>query len=295
MREQAMKYRRIRTYGGKGDSPDRFTDAVRGIAAGPTGMMAVVGDLMLKVYTGEGVLHAGWPTERLGLSVAWASDGTSLLVGCNRQVLEYDLAGKLKNRWSDPQHLGEVTSVAWLADGWLAGDITHRCIHRYDRRGTFVNDIGKDNKMKGLVIPNGHVDFAVDGEGIIHVTNPGKHRVERYTTEGRLLDFWGRFGGTDPEGFSGCCNPTNLALMGDRRTIVTEKAPPRAKVYDSGGRLLCLFGEGDFDPNCKNMDVAVDGTGAIHILDPVGLRVCVYIAVDGPAEPGKASEGTKGS
>ena len=54
-----------------------------------------------------------------------------------------------------------------------------------DAGGKFLNDIGKDNRMKGFLIPNGVVDFGVDAKGVIHAANPGKHRVERYTPDGR--------------------------------------------------------------------------------------------------------------
>ena len=132
------------------------------------------------------------------------------------------------------------------------------CIRRYEAAGKFLNNIGKDNRMKGFLIPNGVVDFGIDADGIIHAANPGKHRVERYTPEGELLGHIGRFDGLDPAGFSGCCNPTNVTVADGDRIYVTEKAEPRAKVYDFQGKLLAVIATDVFDPNCKNMDIAVD-------------------------------------
>ncbi len=135
--------------------------------------------------------------------------------------------------------------------------------------------------MKGFLIPNGIVDFGVDAEGIIHAANPGKHRVERYTPDGELLGHIGRFDGLDPAGFSGCCNPTNVAVAGRDRLYVTEKAGPRAKVYDFGGTLLSVIATDVFDPNCKNMDIAVDSRGRVYVADTVKLAVLVFEAAGG--------------
>ena len=96
----------------------------------------------------------------------------------------------------------------------------------------------------------------MDVKGILHAANPGKHRVERYAPEGELLGQFGRFDGRDPAGFSGCCNPTNVAVTDGGRIWVTEKAGPRAMVYDSSGKLLEVIATRIFDPNCKNMAIA---------------------------------------
>ena len=47
----------------------------------------------------------------------------------------------------------------------------------------------------------------IDGEGILHVANPGMHRVERYKADGELLGHFGRFDGRDPAGLSGLLQP----------------------------------------------------------------------------------------
>ena len=116
----------------------------------------------------------------------------------------------------------------------------------------------------------------MDGEGVIHAANPAKHRVERYSPDGELLGKFGRFGTKRPENFTGCCNPTNLALTGDGGIVVTEKAAPRFKVFDSARELAALVGPDAFDAECKNMDVAVDSEGRIYVVDTVRLAVLVF-------------------
>jgi len=112
--------------------------------------------------------------------------------------------------------------------------------------------------------------------GIIHATNPGKHRIERYTPDDRLLGHIGRFNGIDPAGFSGCCNPTNVTVAGRDRLYVTEKAEPRAKVYDFQGNLKAVIATDVFDPKCKNMGIAVDRRGRVWVADTVRLEIIAF-------------------
>jgi hypothetical protein len=128
--------------------------------------------------------------------------------------------------------------------------------------------------VNGLLIPNGVVDFAVDGEGTIHAANPGKHRVERYSVEGKLLGRLGRFDGLAPEGFPGCCNPTNVAVR--KHVYVTEKGGPRAKAYDLSGKLLAVIAAEVFDPNCKNMSIDADARGRVYVGDTVRRTIFVF-------------------
>ncbi len=183
-------------------------------------------------------------------------------------------AGTRINAWQDPIRLGRVTAIGFAGDSVLAADANNRTIRRYNRAGRFLNDIGNDNRMKGFLIPNGALDLSVSIDGIIHATNPGKHRVERYTLEGELLGHIGRFDGIDPAGFPGCCNPTNVSVVGDQ-LYLTEKAGPRAKVLDREGALVGVIAAETFDPLSKNMDLAVDSRGRVYVADTARLRIVV--------------------
>ena len=58
--------------------------------------------------------------------------------------------------------------------------------------------------------------------------------------------------------------------------IVTEKAAPRVKVYDPAGELVAVIADAVFDADAKNMDVAVDATGRIYVVDTVKLQIFVF-------------------
>jgi len=285
-----MRYRRERVIGGKGADRGQFAEALRGLAIDAQDRLYAVGDSKLVVFSLEGKLLGSWATERPGYSVAVAAAGT-VYVGQPGQVQLFDPDGKLLDTWRDADRMGLVTAIGFSGDSVFLADAKDRCIRRYDQHGKYLGEIGRDNRMKGFLIPNRHLDFAVDAAGVIHAGNPGKHRVEQYSLDGRLLGHWGRFDGRDPAGFTGCCNPTNLALTRRGHLVVTTKAEPLVKVYTIDGRLLALVGQDDFDPNCKNMDVAVDSQGRICVIDTARLQICVFAPVDSdsatqPAQPG---------
>ena len=269
-----MKYKQVQVISGKGDASDRFVQTLRSIAVDGRNRLYAVGDSELKIFDPDGRVQRRWPTSKPGYAVAVAADG-SVYVGQAGQVEIFDGEGRLADRWSDAERLGRVTAIGFLGSSVLIGDANDRAIRRYETGGKFLNNIGKNNRMQGFLIPNGVVQFGVDDHGVIHAANPGKHRVERYTPDGQLLGHFGRFDGNDPAGFGGCCNPTNVAVAGGR-IYVTEKADPRAKLYSLDGTFIAVVASHVFDINCKNMDIAVDSRGRVYVTDTVRLEVLAF-------------------
>ena len=251
-----------------------FATTLRGVAVDGRGRVYAVGDARVKVFDAAGRLDRQWATSSPPWSIAVDEDGR-VYAGEDGQIEIFDQAGRLTETWRHSKRLGRVTAIDFVNGDVLAGDASGRAIRRFDAHGAFINDIGANNRMQGFLIPNGVVQFGVDTEGMIHAANPGKHRIERYTPDDRLLGHIGRFDGIDPAGFGGCCNPTNVAVAGGS-IYVTEKADPRAKVYSLDGGLTAIIASTVFDPNCKNMDIAVDGRGRVYVTDTVRLEILVF-------------------
>ncbi|MCK4342817.1 MAG: NHL repeat-containing protein [Phycisphaerae bacterium] len=277
--QPTLKYRKLRVIDTKGSGQDQFMEELRGLAVDAEDHLYAVGDSKVVVYSPTGEVLRSWKTERKGYSIAVAADGT-VYVGQGGQVQLFDRAGKPRDTWRDEDRIARITAIGLTDDAVLLADLLDRCILRYDRHGKFVNKIGKDNRRRGFLLPNQHLDFAVDRDGVIHACNPGQHRVQRFTLDGKRVSQFGHFDGRDPAGFTGCCNPTNIALTPDGHVVTVEKAKPRVKIYNKDGELLAVVAEGDFDPGCKNMDVAVDSRGRIYVVDTVRLRIIVYEPVE---------------
>ena len=268
-----MEYRHTRVMGG----PEWFRHSIRGLRTGRDGRLYAAGDSSVLVIDPAGKVVRRWTTAKPGCSIATAADGR-VLVGEAGQVEIFDSSGQLIKTWRGGW-FGEVTAIGLHGTETFVADAAARCIRRYDRELKHLNDIGLDNRTNGFLIPNGTLDFDVDTKGVIHAANPGKHRVERYTREGQLLGHAGRFDGVDPEGFPGCCNPTNVTLGPAGQLIVTEKAEARAKVLDASGKLVAVLGTTVFDSGCKNMAVAADFRGRIYVAETVKLRILVFEAI----------------
>src|ERR1700690_387642 len=170
-----MQYHQLQAIGG-------FKTAIRGLATDRQGLLYAAGDSEIKVFDTAGRLRRQWATARPGDSVGVADDG-SVYAGEEGQIEIFDGAGKPLRVWRHTGMQGRITAIGFLKDGVLAADTADRAIRRFDRDGTFLNKIGKDNPVNGFLIPNGVLDFAVDAQGVIWAANPGKHRVERYSPE----------------------------------------------------------------------------------------------------------------
>jgi sugar lactone lactonase YvrE len=272
-----VEYRLAHRIGGRGVVPQLFSQALRGVALHRDRVCAV-GDSAVKLFRVEGDLLEQWPTGMPGECVAVDGDGR-IWIGGRQKVEIHDSSGNLIDTWRDPDRLGLVTAIGFGSGDVFLADASARWIRRYDRKGRFLNNIGDKHRKGGFDIPNGVLDFAVDGRGVLHVANPGMHRVERYTADGTLLGHFGRFDGRDPAGFPGCCNPTNVAVDAKGRVIVSEKAGPRVKVYGPAGDLLAVVADTGFDTGAKNMDLAVDSKGRIYVADTARLEICVFAPV----------------
>lgn len=272
------KYRLLRTIRAQGHGPAQFAHALRGIAFGGDQTLYAVGDKKVVVFDPRGEPLRTWATDKPGHAIAVDPNG-SVYVGQDGQVEISDNHGRQRRTWRDPQHMGLITAIAFSGDSILLADAKARRIHVYDREKNFQRDIGHENRMRGFVIPNRHLDLAVDAQGVLHAPSSGQHRVVRFKLDGERLGHVGRFGGPDPSGFSGCCNPTNLALFDDGRFAVTVKAPPEVKIFTSEGALLGRIKAAAFDANCKNMDIAIDKQERIYVVDTERLHVLVFVPV----------------
>ncbi len=250
-------------------------DELRGLWIDANDRLYAAGDRRVLVLSLAGELVRAIATNKPAYCVAIAPDG-ALYVGEEGAVQIFTADGQPRMTWTDAEHLGLVTSIGFAGDEVVCGDVRGRCLRRFDATGKYLGDIGRDARIRGFMLPNGYLDFAVDPNGVLVAANPGQHRVQRFSRAGEKLGQFGRFDGTDPAGFSGCCNPTNLALLPRGDIVVTVKAPPGVKVYNAAGELLAALGAEDFDPDSKNMDIAVDRQGRIYIADSVRLQVGIY-------------------
>ena len=220
-----------------------------------------------------------------------APDGR-LIVGLRDRVEIYDREGQRLARWPAITGKPFLTGLALGDDMLFVADSGNRVVYRCDLEGRIQVRIGEKNPARsipGLVLPSPFLDVEMGGDGLLRVTNPGRHRVEVYTVDGALELAWGR-AGVALDAFCGCCNPIAVSLLGDGRVVTAEKGLPRVKVYGAAGRLeTVVAGPNQFAPvgsdersrgkpdtALEGLDVAVGPDGRVAVLDLVGSTVQVF-------------------
>ena len=274
-----------------------FSDA-QGIVVDAEGSIYVAGDQAIRIFARNGDLQRQIELADAPWCLALSADGT-IYVGLKDHVEIYDAQGQRQARWDSPGNDAILTSIAVADKSVFVADAGNRVVIRYDTAGNLVKTIGKkdpERNIPGFVVPSAYFDLAVSGDGLLRVVNPGRLRVEAYTLDGDFEFSWGR-ASMDIDGFCGCCNPSNIAILPGGGFVTCEKGLVRVKVYDSEGRFVGVVAtpnqlvEGGQHQICilpeqcqaGGFDVAVDPAGRIFVLDTIKNIVRTFTKVKGPS------------
>lgn len=253
-------------------------DEPRGLALGPGGNLHVAGDRLIRRFDARGVPSGDIPLDAAPQSLAVDADGT-MFVALRDHVIVLAPDGTVTARWEAPAGTPYLTSVALTAGEVWVGDAGNRVVLRHDRAGRLLGRIGAADPARnapGLVMPSPHLDVVATPEGNMLVNNPGRLRVEAYDAAGNLLTHWGE-ASVETEGFSGCCNPTDIALLPDGSVVTSEKGLPRIKVYRPDGVLESVVAApAELSATAQGFDLVTDGQGRVFALDPVAAVVVVH-------------------
>lgn len=245
-----------------------------------------------------------------------AVSGDSILVGGDKALKTFDATGKLlhtrelsalphavtaggrvafKDRFEGSESFGErahLTAIAQTNDAIYIADAGNREVIRCDANGKVVSRfgrIGANDGNPGFAVPSPYFDLNVGPEGVLWVANPGKHRVEAYTLDGKYETGWGETA-MNVEGFCGCCNPVYFARLPDGRFVTSEKGLNRVKIYDVKGKFEGVVAGPEqlvkdrelarrACSNCQigyGIPVACDSRGRVIVLDPATKSIRIF-------------------
>ncbi len=173
-----------------------------------------------------------------------------------------------------------ITGVALSSDAVYVADAGNRKLTSYGHGGWINWEIGSsdpERHIPALSVPSPHLEVAVDSGGDVWLNNPGRRSLQRHSSDdGALLSSFGR-SSNDLDGFSGCCNPTDFALLPDGRLVTAEKGIPRVKVYSAEGEFLSVVIPPDgFSGSVEGIGVSADSQARIAVLDPQRGVVQIY-------------------
>lgn len=266
------------------------------IALDSQGSICIAGDKAIRVVNESGDLldEIELPGMAGCLDIA---DNGNIYVGMRDHVEVYDDGGNLQSAWKSLGGKAILTSIAVWKNSVFVADAGNRIVVHYDITGTVINRIGKKDDQRnipGFVVPSPYFDLAIPRDGLLRVVNPGRRRIEAYTFDGDLEFWWGEPSAA-VEGFCGCCNPVNIAVLPEGGFVTCEKGLVRVKIYDNEGKFvgvvagpsqLARGGEHrvcDLPEECQagGFDVAVDASGRVFVLDTIKNVVRIFTRVKG--------------
>ena len=250
------------------------------IALDSNGSIYIAGDKAIRIFTEDGILLDDIALPGAPRSLTVADDG-KIYVGINDHIEVYSRNGKQLASWESLGQRALLTSIAVSGNNVFVADAGNRIVLRYDTNGNLINSIGQkdlDRNVPGFVIPSPYFDLVMRRDDLLRVVNPGRHRIEAYTFDGDYEFSWGK-PSTNIEGFCGCCNPINIAVLKDDSFVTCEKGLARIKIYGPEGTFKGVvagpeqFGATAYicatPEQCQSggYDVAVDAQDRIYILD----------------------------
>lgn len=278
-----------------GRFPTGFTTA-RGVACLADGRLLVAGDRAVRSFFPDGAVEAELPVDGKAGPVAVGADG-SIIVGLVDHVVAITTEARVTQTWEPYGDRTLVTSLAPSATELYIADAGNRTVWRYGLDGTFLSEIARGDPTRNLptlIVPSPHLDIALRPDDTLLVVNPGRRSIQTHSLpDGALLGAWGRSSNA-LEGFGGCCNPTDIALLPDGRIVTAEKGIPRVKVYTAEGVLQSVVAPPDsFRGAPEGIDLAVNASGQVVLLDPITGEIRFYQEMAPPrpvvAEPAPAA------
>jgi DNA-binding beta-propeller fold protein YncE len=265
-----------------------------GIAVDTKGSIYVAGDKAIRIFGPTGERIGEIKLNSMPRCLTTTEDGT-IYAGLNDHVEVYDAQGQKLASWESLGEDATLTSIAVSGDNVFVADAGHRVVLRYDTQGNIITKIGKRDPVRnipGFVIPSPYFDLAIPKDGLLRIVNPGRLRIEAYTFNGDIEFWWGEPSAA-VEGFCGCCNPVNIAVLPDGGFVTCEKGLVRIKIYNSQGVFVGVvagpeqFGKSGTSSICTlpeecqtgGFDVAVDTEGRIFVLDTIDNIVKTFTKV----------------
>ena len=140
-----------------------------------------------------------------------------------------------------------------------------------DYLGEFSRGYGRGDGQ--WILP---VAMALDGQGVVYVTDEQQHRLTALDTDGNFVRQWGE-PGSDAGQLNG---PAGLAIGADETLYVVEQGNNRVQRFTTTGESLGTWGEAGDGPGQFNMPwgVGLDAGGNVYVADWRNDRVQKFTA-----------------
>ena len=238
----------------------------------------VSGDNSIFIYNNEGNLIKEIITGTNALSITVSHFG-DIFLGAEDHIEVWNSNGIQKNIWETLNPNVLITSIANIDSSVFVADAGNKIVYHYDLEGNLLNEIGRKDSIAGIdgfIIPSPYFDIAIGRDGELWVVNSGMHQLESYDKEGNQISSWKKTS-MRLDGFSGCCNPSHIAILPNGSFVTSEKGIERVKIHEPSGKFKSVVAAPQqFEKGTRGLDLAVDSKNRIIILDPKKGRVRIF-------------------
>jgi hypothetical protein len=234
----------------------------------------------LQVITPQGQEVRSFALEQTPNSLFVSSDSV-IVIAFKNSLASFTPEGDLLYRSDAAPDNATFTSVVVADKLVFVADADNKQVLVYNRNLEYVESFKGESgvsALHGFILPSLHFDMAVNHDNELWVVNPGLHSIQNYSYDGRFRRQWGQ-PSFEPDGFSGCCNPSYITFLPDGRFVTSEKGLVRIKIYKESGIIESIvappevFKNGLKAPAIANLDddivVALDfDKNMIRIFEP---------------------------
>ena len=277
-------------WGSYGTAPGQFYSP-SAIAIAPDGNIWVCdrGNNRIQQFTPSGTFVSMWGSfgsepGRLYSPNGIAIDAAGYVYVCdiNARVQKFTPDGTFLKEWytftPPPDHrLANTHRVAAEGADYIFVTLESGHVARYDTSGALSCEWGGSGYQEGKFAPPGPMDVGVAPDGSVYVADEWGQRVQKFFSWCTYAASWGVQ--LDPT----FARPRGLAVDAGGRVYVSNFTEMRS--YSDTGVLLSQWGtyghaDGQF---IEIEDVAVDGTGAIYVVDSIQHSIQKFVDATTPS------------
>jgi outer membrane protein assembly factor BamB len=213
------------------------------------------------------------------LATALTYSDEKLTAAFANEISIYDAEGKELINWKMDNKKSYITSLTSTNGKIYAADAYTAKVYCFSESGKLLKTIGQNSdkyELDFFSLPSYYFDVAVGKENTIWVSNPGRHKLVQFNTEGQIISSWGKTSSA-LDGFCGCCNPSNFALLSDGSFVTSEKGIVRIKKHSKDGHFTCaIAGHNKFLKGAQGLDITVDASDRIFVLEPEAMKIHIF-------------------
>ncbi|MFZ0281839.1 MAG: hypothetical protein WAL29_09330 [Bacteroidales bacterium] len=213
-----------------------------------------------------------WSLKTMAKITALSIAGDTVFAASDENIDLISTNGELIDEWGPYEANSIITSISANKEFVVFADAGVKRVFVLKKNGEVSSMMGQsENKF---IIPSPYFDVAISDDNTIFVANTGNRRVETWSKDGALIEFYGE-PGTAPGSFCGCCNPAHFTIV-PQGFVTAEKGINRIKILDPDGGFTEFVSSNNHFTASVPLDLASADGITIYAADRVDSKIYVF-------------------